>query len=583
MKQKSLHCLFLIVVMGAGLAGCRSDVKLDSITVDSKLHARISLPIGEVKTSFGNLIGLFNNVTDSTHKFVINDNGIVELKIDEHREREFHRIDLKNYIGAVDQDAYFPVGTSELPAGVALEFPFDLSIRFDGVNNDLSDERLDSMVIDTAYFTTRIATRNLAISDNDIQQVTMVLGPQFIRAKGNRIVLEGFRLNADIPVLIDDFTLVMMKDVNQTPSNDNILNTAGITFILKLKTGEDVMVYSNSCFHFTFNVEMMSYKALYGYFKPGIETHDEDAIEVPIQFPGDEPVVLPAKDPKISLKFSYAMSMPLQVYFHYLKSIHSDGTESFAEWDGNKATTKQLNNILPIDAKYNDFMHSTVVLSSDTVDGGRIDRFFMKEVTDMAYKYDLLINQERADNIHMTQFRLTNNTKFMLDFHFDMPFEFNKGLNIAYTDTVRDISLQRASLDSLAAMSQGIITSIDSADLNLYLVITNEIPVDLDLDITFLDSIGQKLDLPQLEGIRIEGATISGSNTTASKSVPTVSVQTKDFDTLAQTRAMRVRIHIGDDVKPSTFYADKFLSIKAGVTGDVQAVMNMQLGNNNNK
>lgn len=582
MKQKSLHCLFLIVVMGAGLAGCRSDVKLDSITVDSKLNAKLSLPIGEVKTSFGNLIGLFNNVTDSTHKFVINDNGIVELIINEHREREFHKIDLTEYIGTIDQNATFPSGTGTLRKGVERDFPFDLSVSFKGINDDLSDERLDSLVIDTARFTIRIYPNNINMSHNDIKKVTMVLGDQFHRAAGTRINVPFSDFGKDLPVEVDNFTLVMMKDPTQDPSNTNALNTAGIQIILTLDTGEDVAVYDNSGFHFTFEVEMLSYRALFGYFKPGAEMRDSDKIEVPLKFPGDEPVVMPVKEPTINLTFTYGLSMPLQVYIHYLKAMHSDGTETYASFDGNRTTTKQLNNILPIGAPFDADVQSNIPLSNDTVDGGHIDRFFQKEIADLGYKYDLLINQERASGSGMKQFRLTNNTKVALDFRFEMPFEFNEGLNVAYVDTARGINLSMASLDSLAAMSQGIITSIDSADLNLYLVITNEIPVDLDLDITFLDSIGQKLDLPQLEGIRIEGATISGSNTTASKSVPTVSVQTKDFDTLAQTRAMRVRIHIGDDVKPSTFYADKFLSIKAGVTGDVQAVMNMQLGNNNN-
>ena len=182
----------------------------------------------------------------------------------------------------------------------------------------------------------------------------------------------------------------------------------------------------------------------------------------------------------------------------------------------------------------------------------------------------------------MKQFRLTNNTKVALDFHFEMPFEFNKGLNVAYVDTARGIDLSMASLDSLAAMTGGLITSIDSVNLNLYLVITNDIPVDMELDITFLDSLDNRLDLPQLEGIKIEGATISGSSTVAAKSVPTVPVQTKDFEALTQARAMRIRVHIGNNQKPSTFFADKFLDIKAGITGDVQAVLNMHLGSDSN-
>ena len=582
MKQKSLHCLFLIVVMGAGLAGCRSDVTLSNITVDSKLNAKLSLPIGEVKTSFGQLIGLFDNFADSTQQFVINDRGIVELIINEHREREFHKIDLTRYIGTIEQDAGMPAGTGTLRKGVSQDFPFDLSIKFKGINDDLSDERLDSLVIDTARFTIRIYANNMALSKNDIKKVRMVLGDQFHRAAGDTIDIPFTGFNTDMPVEVDNFHLVMMQNPGDAPSNTNVLNTAGIKIILTLQTGEDVSVYDNSGFHFTFEVEMLSYRALFGYFKPGAEMTDSDKIEVPLKFPGDEPVVMPAKEPKINLTFTYGLSMPLQVYIHYLKAMHSDGTETYASFDGNRTTTKQLNNILPIGAPFDADVQSNIPLSNDTVDGGHIDLFFKKEITDLAYMYDLLINQERANGAGMKQFRLTNNTKVALDFHFEMPFEFNEGLNVAYVDTARGIDLSMASLDSLAAMTGGLITSIDSVNLNLYLVITNDIPVDMELDITFLDSLDNRLDLPQLEGIKIEGATISGSSTVAAKSVPTVPVQTKDFEALSQARAMRVRVHIGDDQKPSTFFADKFLDIKVGITGDVQAVLNMHLGSDSN-
>ena len=209
---------------------------------------------------------------------------------------------------------------------------------------------------------------------------------------------------------------------------------------------------------------------------------------------------------------------------------------------------------------------------------GAIDRFFLKEVKKLGYDYKLEVDKNRVVNgAVMKQFRMTQNTKFGLDFNFKMPFIFNPGLNVAYSDTIKDIDLSRADLDSLAAMTNGIITSIDSAELALYLVIENNIPVDMQLDAVFLDENESPLALDQLKDIKIEGATMTGSQVTAAKTVKTVAIHTADFDKIAKTKAIKFRARVGDDQKPSTFLADQKLKIKLGVTGDVQAILNLNL------
>jgi len=579
MRKKSLHYLILIAVMGAGLASCRSDVTLDNMSVDGQVNAKLSMPVGELTTSFSKMMGLFGQDA----KIIVNEQGLLEMMIDEHHVRDFHQIELKDYIGKINENADIPGGASTIYKNTQVDLPFPLTIHFDGVNNDLVEERLDSMVIDLARFTTRITPINLNISDGDIQKVTMKLGPQFRRAKGTEIVLPDFHLGSDVPIEIDDFSLVMMKDVNADPGNNNVINTAEITFVLTLETGQDVVVSSSSKLNFLFEVEMMSYNALYGFFRPGEETKDSSVLEVPISMPGNYPFVMPAKEPEITLAFTYGMSMPLEVYFNYIKAIHPNNEETFATWDGSKTTTETLRNILPVDAPLNDSAQSSIILNK-SANSGAVDRFFEKEVTDMAYNYELMINKTEADKRGMKQFRLTKNTNFVMDFHFKMPFNFKKGLDATYADTIRDIQLEKASLDSLAAMSGGIITKIDTAELALYLVITNEIPVQLLLDIEFLDENDQVLPITPLKNVKIAPAEMKSlTDITPTASTATMNIHTKDFDHLSKTRSMRMLIHMGDDQKESAFPANKKLSIKIGVTGDIQAALSLELGKNNNK
>ena len=583
MKPKTLHYLFILVMAGISLAGCKSDVNLGEASVDSKVNARLSLPIGEVSTKFADLIGLIGAQEQTT--VTINERGIIELSIDQHHERDFHKIDLKNYIGTVENDKTIQSINPDLaliPQNTEVMVPFEMSISFNGINDDMHDERLDSLVIEEAEFTTRISTNNLTITDADIQKVTIVLGDQFRRAKGTRIDLPNFQLDQDVLIKIDDFTLVMMADENLPPSKTNVVNKANITFEITLKTGENVIIAANSGFHFKFQVEMLEYSALYGYFRPGSQTYDDGSVDAPIKIPSDEPVVLPVKDPVIQMKFTYGMSMPLNIFIKEISATHSDNTQTFAQWDGGKTTTKPLNKVLPIDAPLDSTVSSTVTLGKDTVDGGSIDRFFLKEIKSLGYDYELQIDNAKANSMNMEQFRLTKNTNFILDFKFIMPFEFNPGLNVAYSDTIKDINLERADLDSLAALVPGgVIQSIDSAELALYIAINNDIPVDLTLDGYFLDEHNNPLPLNQLQGIKIEGATMTGSQVTTAKSTKIVAVHTEDFENIAKTKAIRFRAHLGDDTKPSVFLADQKLSIKLGVTGDVQAILNFDFSKEN--
>lgn len=583
MKPKTLHYLFILVMAGISLAGCKSDVNLGEASVDSKVNARLSLPIGEVSTKFADLIGLIGAQEQTT--VTINERGIIELSIDQHHERDFHKIDLKNYIGTVENDKTIQSINPDLaliPQNTEVMVPFEMSISFNGINDDMHDERLDSLVIEEAEFTTRISTNNLTITDADIQKVTIVLGDQFRRAKGTRIDLPNFQLDQDVPIKIDYFTLVMMADENLPPSKTNVVNKANITFEITLKTGENVIIAANSGFHFKFQVEMLEYSALYGYFRPGSQTYDDGSVDAPIKIPSDEPVVLPVKDPVIQMKFTYGMSMPLNIFIKEISATHSDNTQTFAQWDGGKTTTKPLNKVLPIDAPLDSTVSSTVTLGKDTVDGGSIDRFFLKEIKSLGYDYELQIDNGKASSMNMDQFRLTKNTNFILDFKFIMPFEFKPGLNVAYSDTIKDINLERADLDSLAALVPGgVIQSIDSAELALYIAINNDIPVDLTLDGYFLDEHNNPLPLNQLQGIKIEGATMTGSQVTTAKSTKIVAVHTEDFENIAKTKAIRFRAHLGDDAKPSVFLADQKLSIKLGVTGDVQAILNFDFSKEN--
>lgn len=598
MRQKTLHYLLVLAIAGIGLAGCRSEVSLKDVSIDnSKVNAKFGLPLGEFSATLSTLLGMVE-VGEDTKLDVVYDeevqDSILLLTVDKHYDNEFHAIELTDYTGNVDSESPVKsiISADIIPANTKEMVPFNMPISFDGINNVLSHQRLDSMVIDSASFTTHVSTVNFGLTDDDIDSVVMVLGPQFRRAKGLRHNLPNFKLDKDITIKLDNFTLVMMKDEKGKPGIDNVVDTASITFEVYLNYlpgGNSfypdfdpyIPIYDNSAFHFKFTVEMMEYKALYGFFEPGNETHDINTVAVPFALPGNESFVLAAKEPKIRLTFTHGLAMPLEVHINEIKAIHPDETSTPATWNGSPSVVIPLMNTILIDEPLDTYKPESI-LFSEKPDSGKIDNLFKHEVKKIGYDYKLDVDLNREVTMSdghkqiMDQFRMTHYTDFGMDFHFEMPFKFNKELSIAYTDTIDNINLESVQLDSLKALAPGnIVDSIERAELWLYLTITNEIPVSLSLDATFLKENNDtvKIDgLHELKDVKITGANAS----TPAPTLVAAKITTNDFDELAQTRSMRIRIHLGDGIQESTFVVndDKKLKIKAGITADIQAVLN---------
>ena len=589
MKHQSLHCLFFLFVVGIGLTACRSDVNLGDTSVESKVTARVSLPIGEISTSFGNLIGLI-----ADHSKIHSDaNGVMYLSTSEHRDGDFHTIDLTEYIGTTNSSKLISEAINPappfLPAGEQVDVPFTLIIDFKGVNNSVSTERLDSLVIERARFTTHVETQNFDITDNDIQKVVMKLSQQFRRPKGKEIELTNFHLGQDVSIEIDDFTLIMMDDVTKKPGRDNVVQNADITFVITLKTGDNVVVNPTSGLSFDFKVEMMEYSALYGFFKADTGSGDKDKVDIPLNLPGGEQLILPIKDPELKMKFTYGMSMPLNVNINELKGVSNDGSEHPAYWGSNGDSTHvtiPLETMVamddPVDKQVTD---SSVVLNNDPLHGNISDRIFKYDLKSLAYDYDVQVDTMRVVNgAIMDQFRLTKNTHYTMDLYVDLPFDFNPGLKIVYKDTIKNVNLEAASLDSLAKQSGGLVDTVRKAELDLYLTVTNEIPVSLTLDAALLDENDNTLPFTALQNIYMEGADVDATGkVTAKVSVPHCKIKTDEFKQLSKTKKIVITARVGDDIKPSTFYDNKKLTIKAGVTADIEAVITLETllkGNN---
>ena len=110
---------------------------------------------------------------------------------------------------------------------------------------------------------------------------------------------------------------------------------------------------------------------------------------------------------------------------------------------------------------------------------GRIDQLFVGTPDIMAWSFAV-----DFDRTLTNQTRLTPTTNIKMDIDMEVPFIFNEGLYVAYSDTLENINLNLSSLTDSAS----IVDSIKQSDLYVQLKIENRLPVDVRMVLCCLDS-----------------------------------------------------------------------------------------------
>lgn len=585
--KKRIHFLLAAAVIAATtLSGCKErDLDLTNISTNgATVHAALTMPIGQVSTTFADMVGLLKTDSVNGVQFYIDADSIIHVRYAEHFDRSFHDIDMSAYAQSVNktflvQDA--APGLPLIPAATEYPLTFSFDMAFDSINCDKADERIDSMQVSRARFTSRVNAVGLNITDEDIQSVTIVLGDEFHRAAGKRIELTDFHLGQNVPIEVDNFTLVFMIDPNGTPSNTNVKNTANISFEIKLKPQSDVPVTAASAFQYNFGINFISYQALYGYFQPGVEMRNNHA-DFPFDFGLTNQVgelLLPATDPKITLKVGYGIAAPINIFLRHLYTVGPDGQRKHATWSGQTYKELEVATVIPINAPLDTYVVDSSIVINKEDNSGNLDNCFTHQIDSVCISYDVQLDQSRADanNQIIRQFRISGDQEIHLDIELDAPLNFDKGLHVESYDTIHDVNLSVASLDSLTARTNGVVTQIDSADAVLYLTFVNEIPVKILLDAQLLDENGNDIGYTDLNGI------VLPSN---SEDYKTIAIHREDFDKIATTRAIRFHYTVGDAATQSSIPANKRLTVKAGIAANVQAVVDLTKltnGNQNNQ
>lgn len=608
------------ICMAMTLVGCKADVDLGNIDTTTKVEANLALPIGSVTARIDDFLG------DSTLGICL-ENGVLTMKDTITWVRSFHNVNLSQYISrktlrmkVYDKLEGLPLFSNGKITGndkyiIPLEFPLTLQLK--GINNDEDYQRLDSVLIENASFTSTISRTNLPLEWDWIEEVTIKLGTEFHRPKGNVVTVykkgqpNPYGYDQDIPITVDEFSMNLMKNdtLNPDDPNDadkyvqnNVKDTCNflITMYIKIPSSAgQITIPNDATFEYNLGVQFIDYYAVWGMFKASQDMRDENEIVLAEEWNGYSMlnnIRLPLADPSIDVSITTKIAGALMLVGDYLYVTGTNGERVNATFDRGSTTLYKdfnPNEYLPLNSTIGDSATMYLLFDKDP-SRGHIDQFFTVHPEKIGYKYSLDFNRQRTPQI-----RISNDADIRLEAAYRIPFMFNEGVSVEYTDTLENIDLSQIVLDSLLA-DVAIIDTIEEAKLKLALGLENTIPLQFTCVLTCLDSIGNIVMDPYdgTKPFRITGEdTIVIPSPTfeqdinlnwiskPNKSTQIITVDKETTTVLSQIKRMELKLALNDKSLsgaydkglPNIKLTDQQgLRISIGIGADVKALLNLE-------
>ena len=228
--------LLIVFVVPLSLIGCRADVDLSNIDTTAEVALGMALPVGSMSVSLSDILG-----TNSPENLYFRSDGVLGLRSEYSRNEDFHSIDFTKYISSAEQTIYMyePINAKmeslrseypdiDLPIGYvcglpdrdfSVKIPTTMSLTYEGINDELSNERIDSAYIVEAKFEGYLMKKNLSTPFEWVDSVVLVLGKEYVAKSGNRQKLydkstcaEEITYGMRMPILLEDFSIDLVKD-----------------------------------------------------------------------------------------------------------------------------------------------------------------------------------------------------------------------------------------------------------------------------------------------------------------------------------------------------------------------------------
>lgn len=598
------------------------DVDLTNIDASTSIQASLALPIGSMQFKFGDFIG-----SNTIPQITIDEEGRYVFMDTIEASNEYHPVDMsalvtrtnsqwnvadeagkivdqllaafpmigtfapqiKDLVAIPDTGFTFPIELALALSGqksfnFSLDFPIDIDLTELNAHSDY--QRVDSVIIRHAGFTSIFTQKKFNLPWEDISSVELFLSDNF-RGIGPILTLpiDEYGYDQEIPINLDNFNLILMKDPSLPSSGDNIEDTIHLSIRFTFDLKNDLTIYNDQYIGYDFHVNLIDYHAMFGYFAASDLMQDE-MVETPLTqlwsgWEMFENWVLPISEPSIHLEVDHTLGVPLLVDLKHLYVTSKDGKDKrYATFDAAKQQTSKQIHIdtqIAVDDPLDKTTHAELQLDY-TEEWGNIDTLFTIPMHAISYAFS--ISSDTTSD--MKQYRILDNTLVNLKTMIKVPFSFHEGINLTYKDTIHDIDIAALDLDSLLASTPIKGDSIN-ANLNLYLVVENSMPYKVEGRFTFLDANNNMVKLNTMTDsvatltLDYPNAVVDGIVTEPSINNIEVPLQLyeEDFKTISTIKSIVFEAHLGENMHDVNLTPEASVKIKLGVAADVKAIIDL--------
>lgn len=603
MTRKYLSYLFA-ALLAINLGGCKE--QLGELDTTAGLNMALSIPFGSFSLSMNDLLGenAPNLIVDEEGMFHIKDTTVVAPKA-------FHAIDLTDYFILTEGGKHFKVldqlsskinpawlsfGVITSPKDTTIPLTFEMSMKLKGFNVDMDSERIDSIWVALAEFSSMVnKSSDFGINWSNIGGITLKMGDRIVRHQiaSNEVVIPigSYDFGSTIPIIIDDFTVNLVDKTGSTPLGLVDSVKIEVIFDLELHAFEPISITAESDFVYDLSIDLLNYDAVWGYFKESREMYDHNAISLDSLWRNWKDIKnmkLRFARPSLTFYMDHHIGAPLKTHVDYMYSYNAEKDEKiFAKWNGQTETDLIIENVLdPTDPKYAD-LNSKVRIElpfSYREDQGHIDLLFHNIPDSFCYAYHVMVDEGRK--ARYPQHRLTSNLDFTANEVLDLPFYFENGTSFRCEQNMQGLKLSSLQLDSMLQKAN-INAQTTRNDLTLYIAAENYVPFEVDVVMECLDKDSNLIVGPDgkplisfFEGdtLRVPAPAaadmVDGKAVKPSQLISTRVLHKKDFDNMAQVAQVHLVAIIGKNAAPAKVTTDTKLTMRIGVTAEVEGTLN---------
>lgn len=594
MTRKYLSYLFAALT-AISLGGCKAE--LSELDTTAGLNMALSMPVGSFTIAMNDLLGKNapNLIVDENGLFHIMDTTVVAPK-------SFHAIDLAEYFILTEGGKHFKVfdqisdkinpawlsfGVITTPKDTVIPLTFEMSMKLKGFNEDVNSERIDSIWVALAEFVSTVDhSADFGISWNNIDAVTLKMGDRIVRHKvaSNNvdIPLSTYNFGSKIPIIIDDFTVNLVDKTGTMPLGlvDSVM--LQVQFDLALHTGDIISISNESEFVYDLNIDLLTYDAVWGFFKESREMYDHNAISMDSlwrNWSEVQQMKLKFAQPSLTFYMTHHVGAPLKTHIDYMYSYNKElDAKTYASWGGKDTANISINPVL--DPLVSTSLEDSVEIAlrfSYKKDEGEISRLFYNLPDSFCYAYHVMVDEGRK--AQYPQHRLTSNMDFRAKEVLDLPFYFEDGTSLTCNQDMENLKLSSLQLDSMLAKSN-LNAKTERNDLTLYLVAENYVPFEVDIVMECLDKDGNVVNVSFFEGdtLRIPhpaaADVVDGIAVRPSQTVSTRVLHKQQFNEMAKVEKVHMIAYMGKNDSPAKLTTNTKLNIKIGVTAEVEGTIN---------